>query len=141
MGDRQGNIENQNVNETVVFDSEDIQSGQIKIKVKAYPLQESEFDRLINLDIGLKEWSKRFFLISLGALIILLSKVIDFFVRYNAVDDKNEVILQAKNYEWIALLISIALWLVLLLAGLIFKNKKDHLISKIKKHFNTEKDV
>ena len=62
-----------------------------------YPIQESEFERLINAGAGLKEWSRRFLLISLGAFIVVLAKAIDFLIRYNYIDDRRQInkVLQA----------------------------------------------
>lgn len=106
-----------------------------------YPIQESEFERLINAGAGLKEWSRRFLLISLGAFIVVLAKAIDFLIRYNYIDDRNNVQLEIKNYELIALALSVGLCLLFLIFGLVAKNKKDQLISKIKNHFNSGGNV
>lgn len=141
MSKKQPNIENQDLDKTIVFDSDDIQSGQLKIKVNAYPILEGEFERLINSGSGLKEWSRRFLLISLGALIIVIAKVIDFSRNFSKMQDKNDVDLKIENYELIALSISIGLCILFFLAGLIFRNKKDQLISKIKGHFNSDGNV
>ena len=141
MSKKQANIENQILDKTIVFDSDDIQSGQLKLKVNAYPIPESEFEKLINSGSGLKEWSKGFLLMSLGALILVIAKVIDFFKNFSEIKDKNNVELKIENYEIIALSISIGLCLLFFLTGLVFKNKKDQLISKIKDHFNSAGNV
>lgn len=137
MDNRELNIENQDLNETVVIDGNNIPSGQLKLQIDGYPISESEFERLTSSGAGSKEWARRLLLISIGGLILLLAKVIAFFISYNNATDKNEVNLEFQNYEVISLCISLILCLLLFGIGEIRKNKKDKLISKIRNHFNS----
>ena len=129
-------IKNKDIDETIVFDQDEIKSGKFKLKVDFYPIPESEFETLIGLGTGLKGWIGRLFLIIFGSLIVLIAKYIDFQIKYSNADDKNKILLEIESYEYIAIGITLAFILIFFLVSTIYKNKKDKLISKIKKHFN-----
>ncbi len=137
MENVQQNIENQDLRETLVVDGHNIQSGQVKIQVEGYPILESDFERLVNSGAGWKEWARRLLLISIGAIIIFVAKIIDFFISYDSAQDKNDISLDFKNYELIALVISLLLCALFWGIGSQYKNKKDQLITKIKEHFKS----
>lgn len=134
-------IENQDIKETIVFDAENIQSKRLRIEVDAYPVQERDFEILINFGSGLKEWSRIFFLSGLGAIVISLAKAVDFLSSFRAAKDKNRLELKIEDYEFYALVISLGISLLLFLGSLCWKNKKDKLIGKIKNHFKSVKNV
>jgi hypothetical protein len=139
MNERSKNLEGQKINETVILDDNTIVSGQLKTKVDVYPLKESDYEILVNQGGGFKGWATRFIYISLGGLILLIAKTGVYFYTIFISTNKNDVDWDIEDYEWISVLISFGFFVLLLVLGFIFKNKKDKLIKKMKKYFNFNK--
>lgn len=130
-------VKNQNLTESITYDGKEISTGRVKILNEAYPLQESDFEKLISPGLGFNDWSRRFILISLGAIVIFISKISNFLYNFGSHKDKNEAILDIKDYEWIAILISLGLSVLLFVFGCIFKNKRDRIIEHIKNFYKS----
>src|SRR5450759_1116013 len=119
------NIVNQDVQETLRFDEHNIKSGRLKIEVEAYPLHENDFETLVESGKGATDWAIRFLLIAIGSIIIFIAKVIQFIVAFNAAENKNNVTLQVQKYEWISILISIVLFIILIICLLYTSDAAD----------------
>lgn len=134
-------VKNQTLTEGIAYDGNSrIATGRVKIFVEAYPLPESEFEKLINPGLGGKEWARRFLLIALGSIVIFLAKIINFLNNFRLEEDKNNADLDVKKYEWIAILISLFLAGIIFAYSEIFKNKRDQLIDRIKNFFKSAVD-
>jgi hypothetical protein len=140
MNETPGDIGNQDLDKTVFYDGNNIKSGKLKIVVEGYPLKEDDFDTLVNSGTGLHEWSIRFLLITIGGIVLLFAKSIDFFINFSSIKDKNNITLEIKNYEWISIVISLSLFGIFLFLEKLIKNKKDKLIRKIKEFFKSAKN-
>lgn len=121
----------------IVIDNKEVKIDSIKILEQAYPLAEKDFNKLIsNSSVGCKDWAKRIFFISLGLAIKILGVLIIFFYTFIKTNDKNEVKLQLQSLDIVVLIIGILLFLILFIAGKVFKNDRDHLITRLRDFYN-----
>lgn len=141
MEENKRNIKNKNFDQTLTIDDNKIKGGQLKVIVEAFALQERDFETLISPGGGFYEWSKNFLLISIGAVIVVIAKLGAFLVEFTSAKDKNDVTWGIEKYEWYSVGIAFVLFVLLLAAGLIFKNRKDKLVTKIREFFKSARNV
>jgi len=141
MSEEPQNITNQNLHKTIVFDENKIKSGDLKIEVEAYPLQESDFETIIRSDNTPREWAFRLLFGALAYIIILIVKIIDLLIAFGKAVNKNDVSSKIVNYDWISIIVLIISFFVLIIIGKYFTTRKDKLVKKIRNHFKSAKNV
>jgi len=112
------------------------------MKEKRYGLTPLEHRILSEPDTKLKEWSKRFLLISIGLGLTIISKVIWFLMNFNnsELDQKQKLTIDVENWELIYLGIGLGLSLILYLLSCtkLDNSERKDLMKKIKEYFDGE---
>jgi hypothetical protein len=110
------------------------------MKEKRYGLTPLEHKILSESDTKLREWSKRFLLISIGLGLTSLSKLIWFLTEFNRVDDKQKqnLEIEIENWELIYLGIGFGLSLILYLLSCtkLDNSERKNVMKKIKQYFD-----
>ena len=112
------------------------------MKEKRYGLTPLEHKILSEPDTKLREWSKRFLLISIGLGLTIISKVIWFLMKFEIAnqDQKQKLTIDVKDWELIYLGIGLGLWLILYILSCtkLDNNERKKLMKKIKNYFDGE---
>lgn len=110
------------------------------MKEKRYGLTPLEHKVLSDGESKLKEWSKRFLLISIGLGLTSLSKLIVFLYQFNesVPERKKDLQIDINTWELIYLMIGIGLSLILFLLSCtkLDYSERKVLMKKIKKYFD-----
>ena len=112
------------------------------MKEKRYGLTPLEHKILSESETKLREWSKRFLLISIGLGLTIISKVLWFLIKFSnsTEEEKQKITINVENWELIYLGIGICLSIILV--GLSYtkldKSERKNLMKKIKKYFDGE---
>lgn len=123
--------ENEQVNQKIVLKKDEIQTKEILILQRAYPLDEHNFNKLLKKSSGCKDWAQKFLFLSIGWGIKILSAFIVFLTAYHTAQVKNNIVLDIKDWELYSIVIGIVIWLILFFVGKYVKDEKDILIEKI----------
>lgn len=112
------------------------------MKEKRYGLTPLEHKVLSESDSKLREWSKRFLLISIGLGLTSLSKLIWFLTEFNNADEEQKKALKIdiENWELIYLAIGLGLSLILFLLSCtsLDNSERKKIMKKIKEYFDGE---
>lgn len=112
------------------------------MKEKRYGLTPLEHKVLSESETKLREWSKRFLLISIGLGLTIISKAIWFLVKFNYASEveKQKLVIGVENWELIYLGIGIGVSLILytLSCTKLDNSERKNLMKKIKKYFDGE---
>lgn len=112
------------------------------MKEKRYGLTPLEHKVLSESDSKLREWSKRFLLISIGLGLTSLSKLIWFLTEFNNADEEQKKVLKIdiENWELIYLAIGLGLSLILFLLSCtsLDDSERKKIMKKIKEYFDGE---
>lgn len=112
------------------------------MKEKRYGLTPLEHKILSESETKLREWSKRFLLISVGLGLTTLSKLIWFLTEFNEANDeqKQNLKIEIENWELIYLGIGLSLSLILYLLSCtkLDNSERKNVMKKIKQYFDGE---
>lgn len=134
--------ENEIIDETFDASGLDVPIEGFFMKEKRYGLTPLEHKTLSESETKLREWSKRFLLISIGLGLTLVSKVIWFLFKFNNADDteKQNLKIDIENWEFIYLCIGAGLSLILFILSCtkLDNSERKKLMKKIKNYFDGE---
>lgn len=112
------------------------------MKEKRYGLTPLEHKILSESETRLGEWSKRFFLISIGLGLTIISKVIWFLIKFNSANKEEKQVMEigVEIWEWIYLGIGIGFSLIFyfLSCTKLDDSERKKVMEKIKVYFDGE---
>lgn len=133
---------NEIINKTIDASGMDVPIDGFFMKEKRYGLTPLEHKILSESDTKLREWSKRFLLISIGLGLTSLSKLIWFLNKFNKADEEQKKTLKidVENWELIYLAIGLGLSLLLYLLSCtkLDNSERKKIMKKIKEYFDGE---
>lgn len=118
----------------------DITTNSFFVKEKRYLLTPLEHRILSESETKLRKWSERFFLISIGLALTIISKTISFLIKFSNTDTsgRQTISINIENWEFIYLVSSILLSIILWLLSCTKLDNSDRkkLMKKIKSYFD-----
>ena len=133
---------NEIINKTIDASRMDVPIDGFLMKEKRYGLTPLEHKVLSESDTKLREWSRRFLLISIGLGLTSLSKLIWFLNKFNKADEEQKKTLKidVENWELICLAIGLGLSLLLYLLSCtkLDNSERKKIMKKIKEYFDGE---
>lgn len=112
------------------------------MKEKRYGLTPLEHKILSESETKLREWSKRFLLISIGLALTVVSKIIWFLIKFSNADagEKEKLVIEIENWELIYLGIGLLASLILYILSCtkLDNSERKNVMKKIKDYFDGE---
>lgn len=133
---------NEIIDKTIDASGMDVPIEGFFMKEKRYGLTPLEHKILSESETKLREWSKRFLLISIGLGLTVFSKVIWFLISFNnaSKEEKQKLVIEVQNWELIYLGIGIGVSLILFLLSCtkLDNSARKKVMKKIKLYFDGE---
>lgn len=134
--------QNEIIDKTIDASGMDVPIEGFFMKEKRYGLTPLEHKILSESETKLREWSKRFLLISIGLGLTIISKLIWFLIKFNnsETEEKNELKIDIENWELTYLGIGLGLSLILFILSCTKLDSSDrkNVMKKIKQYFDGE---
>ena len=133
---------NEIIDKTIDASGMDVPIDGFFMKEKRYGLTPLEHKVLSESETKLREWSKRFLLISIGLGLTIISKLIWFLIKFNEAneEEKQKLVIEVENWELIYLGIGIVASLILfgLSCTKLDNSERKNVMKKIKAYFDGE---